>query len=116
MADGGGFKNALPPGLAPRWLSKSQACAFFGVGLEAFETHILPKLRPQRWGRAVRFDLHELHRLSDSLSFAGFEAPPPLPASSPEAQTAADKAALHAAVTSPLPASSPAHPPEPARH
>lgn len=122
MPDGGSFKRALPAGLAPRWLTKEQACAFFGVGAEAFESHILPRLRPQRWGRAVRFDLHELHRLSDALSFA--ESLPPGPALPPgsnlppnataAAQTAADKAALHAAVTSPSPVLPSALPP--ARH
>lgn len=62
--------HALPPGLPPRGLTRTQAAAFAGVSPTKFDELVRAGTFPQpvRFGRSVRWDVAAMNRAWDALS------------------------------------------------
>jgi hypothetical protein len=70
----------LPPGLAPRFLTRAEAARYLGVGPDTFADEVAAGIWPQGWPRGgkggkLTWDRLLLDRVADGRS--GLQQPPP---------------------------------------
>jgi hypothetical protein len=70
---GAGRRAALPPGMAPRYLSREEAAAYLGVGADTFDAEVAkgwwpPARRRGEQGVRLTWDRHALDAAADQAS------------------------------------------------